>query len=73
VIEDRNPDPSIRLPPGFPRVPPKQVETSIDEVTPYLNLRQVGKPGREVIFVCQILAGEPDLPVLVGQLPGLQD
>jgi iron complex outermembrane receptor protein len=38
VIEDRNPDPSMRLPPGFPLVPPEEVETSIDEVTPYLNL-----------------------------------
>ena len=38
MIEDRNPDPSMRLPPGFPLVPPEEVETSIDEVTPYLNL-----------------------------------
>ncbi len=38
VIQDRNPDPSMRLPPGFPLVPPNEVSTSITETTPYLNL-----------------------------------
>jgi iron complex outermembrane receptor protein len=38
VIEDRNPNPAMRLPPGFPLVPPNEVSTSISETTPYLNL-----------------------------------
>lgn len=38
VIEDRNPNPAARLPVGFPLVPPQEVETSISELTPYLNL-----------------------------------
>jgi iron complex outermembrane recepter protein len=38
VIQDRNPNPAQRLPPGFPLVPQQEVETSISELTPYLNL-----------------------------------
>jgi iron complex outermembrane recepter protein len=38
VIQDRNPNPAMRLPTGFPLVPPDEVETSISELTPYLNL-----------------------------------
>jgi len=38
VIQDRNPNPAMRLPPGFPLVPPVEVEQSISETTPYLNL-----------------------------------
>ena len=38
VIQDRNPDPTLQLPTGFPLVPPDEVKTSISETTPYLNL-----------------------------------
>jgi iron complex outermembrane receptor protein len=38
LIEDRNPDPAQRLPPGTPLVPPVEVATAITETTPYLNL-----------------------------------
>ncbi len=38
VVEDRNPDPALRLPPGFPLLPPGEVETSASELTPHLNV-----------------------------------